>query len=142
MNEVQKKNLSRVAIPVLQDAGLASCVSEHFGKSPGFIVVDWDGQNCIYLESQSARQGQECAPILALEEHGCQTLLCHHMGRGALIRCRDAGFQIHEAKGGALVSDVLKAFQAGQCPALPDSALCTHGHSQGDDHDHPHCHDH
>lgn len=138
MKQIELQTITRVALPVVKDAGLESRVSEHFGKSHGFIIVDSDGENCEYIDTREQRRGHECAPIRALAEHGCRALLCHSMGRGALARSHEAGFHIYKAAGGKVVADVLEAFRSGQCPDLPDSALCSHSH----DHDHGHGEEH
>jgi predicted Fe-Mo cluster-binding NifX family protein len=138
MKHTEMNPTTRVALPVLKDAGLASRVSKHFGKSKGFIIVDSNGENCEYLDTEKARLGHECAPIRALAEHGCRALLCHSMGRGALRRSHEAGFHIYKAAGGNLVVDVLDDFRSGRCPDLPDSALCSHHHGHDGEHEHDH----
>jgi predicted Fe-Mo cluster-binding NifX family protein len=135
--QIVENTVTRVAIPVLKEAGLLSKVSAHFGKSRGFIVIDSDGENLLYLDTKSARQENECAPIRALAKHGCRALLCLSMGRGALVRSHEAGLLIYKASGGQTVADVLASFRAGTCDDFPDSALCSHS-----DHDHDHGHGH
>ncbi|MGZ0707642.1 NifB/NifX family molybdenum-iron cluster-binding protein [Coraliomargarita sp. W4R53] len=132
-----KTSTTRVAIPVLKDAGLSSTVSAHFGKSRGFIVVDSDGENCHYLDTKSERKEHECAPIRSLVENGCRVLLCQSMGRGAWSRSHEAGLLIHQTKSNSTVTETLSSFRAGNCPDFPDSSLCSHTH-----HDHDHDHDH
>lgn len=129
MKQNEARTIVRLAIPVISNEGLESRVSRHFGKSPGFIVVDSDGGNWEFLESKTERRSHECAPIRGLVERGSRALLCCSMGRGALARSHEAGLQIYQATGGPLVRDALEAFRAGACPDLPDSALCNHGHS-------------
>jgi len=123
-----KTHTTRIAIPVQKDAGLNSTVSAHFGKSRGFIVVDSNGENYHYLDTQSARQPHECAPIRALVQQGSRVLLCHSMGRGALSRSHEAGLRIHQTNSGRTITDTLENFRAGKCPDFPNSALCSHAH--------------
>ena len=124
MQTIENKT-TKVAVPVLKDAGLLSTVSAHFGKSRGFIVVDSDGANAQYLDSNSERLEHECAPIRSLVNHGCRVLLCHSMGRGALARSHEAGLLIYQASRGQTVADVLVSFRAGASLDFPDSALCS-----------------
>jgi predicted Fe-Mo cluster-binding NifX family protein len=111
-----------------------SKLSSHFGKSKGFIVINSDGTDCEYIDSQRARQSNECAPIRSLVESGCRALICQSMGRGALATSHAAGFLIYKATSGGTVAEVLEDFRQGNCLDFPDSALCSHH----DDHDHDH----
>ncbi len=135
MRHTHNNQTTRVAIPVIKDAGLASKVSGHFGKSRGFIVVDSDGAHGQYIDSKLARQAHECAPIRALARNGSRVILCRSMGRGALTRCHEAGMRIYSAGEGETVDEVLATFRAGLCPDFPDSALCTHTHQGHPEHD-------
>jgi predicted Fe-Mo cluster-binding NifX family protein len=136
MNTVHTKNKLLAAIPVLKNEGLLSKVSRHFGKSPGFILINLHAEDFEYLDSKRIRKENECAPLSALDEKGCQVLFCHSMGKGALERCREAGLLIYQTQGGLTVSDVIATFRSGKRIELPDSALCHHDH----DHCHPHSH--
>lgn len=120
--------ITRVALPVITNEGLLSTISRHFGKAPGFIIVDSDGTRLQYIDSAEARRESECAPIHALIAQGCRALICHKMGRGALIRSHEHGLLIYAAAGRSTVVEALEAFRNGLCPDLPDSALCGHGH--------------
>ncbi|MDQ8196021.1 NifB/NifX family molybdenum-iron cluster-binding protein [Coraliomargarita sp. SDUM461004] len=133
MKRHAENTITRIAIPVRNNAGLLSKVSAHFGKSPGFIVVDSNGENCHYLDTKSARLQHECAPIRALVQDGGRVILCQSMGRGALARSHEAGLRIYKAKPNSLVAETLSAYHQGDCPDFPDSALCSHVH-----HEHSH----
>jgi len=134
MIQIQSIPTTRIALPVLEDQGMQSIVNQHFGKSKGFIIVNSDGTELTYIDTASARKENECAPIRALVEHGCKTLLCHSMGRGALARSHQAGLLIYQAQGGQSIAEALDAFRQGKCPDLPDRALCNHHHHDGEAH--------
>lgn len=131
-----------VAMPVLKNQGLASRVSRHFGKAPGFILSDPSGTKWEYVDSKSVRKPDECAPISALAERGCQAIFCQNMGQGALEKCRKAGLMIYQTQGDLMVSEVMAAFKSGRRTELPESALCHHEHGQCDDHNHGAGHEH
>jgi len=64
--EPSKKDLYRIAIPVEQDEGLDSRISQHFGKSPYFILIDLhrDGpQSWFVIENRGAgiERNRSCA---------------------------------------------------------------------------------
>lgn len=125
--------VDRVAIPVVSDKGASSRVNPHFGKSKGFVVVNSDGSDLVYLKSDDIRALNECAPITGLAASGAGALLCVGMGRGARARCDAAGLRVFQAEG-ATVQDALSPFAAGLSVDFPESSICDHGH----DHDHEH----
>lgn len=130
MNTIMKKKM--IAMPVVGYDGMDSKLSEHFGRSPGFIVADIEGRELTYLNTGRARGASECAPITALARAGARVVVAKSMGRGAMQRCHVAGMQILQATGGT-VSEVLQLLRDGQSPDFPDAALCNHHshHSDG-----------
>lgn len=127
MNQKELDTCLRVVLPVVKFTGLNSRVSRHFGRSPGFLAIDLNGENSVYLDSVTVRGPSECAPIRAIVDTGAKVVLAKGMGRGALKRCYEAGLQIFEANGDT-VEEVLQSLRIGGCPEFPDSALCNHGH--------------
>lgn len=117
-----------MAIPVNENKGLMSNVSHHFGKSEGFIIVNTDGSNATYLNTVSARVGDECAPIRTLKHNGCELICCYSMGRGAFVRCQDAGLKVLKLTMGESVGDVIIQMKHGALENFGKEALCSHGH--------------
>lgn len=135
MNNIMKIETVRLAMPVNRYDGLNSKLSQHFGKAPGFIIVDASGGELTYLDAAKARRASECAPVQALVSAGSKVVLARSMGRGAMARCHAAGMQILLAQG-ATVAEVLEAYRGQHCPDFPDDALCshhahTHSHGEG-----------
>lgn len=118
-----------MAMPVIEDRGLDSGLCDHFGKAPGFILVDADGSDPVFVAG-SLRRPSECAPIQALIDGGASVILARGMGVGALERCHRAKLLILEAVG-ETVADTLDAFRAGGCADFPDHALCDHHGDHG-----------
>lgn len=137
MKNIMKKQTVRLAMPVNRYDGLNSKLSQHFGKAPGFIVVDASGGDLTYLDTARARRASECAPVQALVSAGSKIVLANSMGRGAMARCHSAGMQILQAEG-ATVAEVLEAYRGQHCPDFPDEALCSH-HTHTDDENAHHC---
>ncbi|MBC2606260.1 NifB/NifX family molybdenum-iron cluster-binding protein [Pelagicoccus albus] len=132
MNNCETTLGTRLVMPVIENNGLESLISEHFGQAPGFLAIDCDGQNPVYLDAQEARGPSECAPIDALARSGAKYVLCKGMGKGALKRCLHASLQVMQAKGNT-VAEVLEAVREEGWADFPDSAICDHG---GDHHHH------
>lgn len=135
----------KIAVPVSRWNGWLSPVSNHFGHAPFFAVVDCVTRSVRPLESRAVRQPGECAPIDALVAEECEAVLCRHLGRGALERCRASGLKLYVAEGKTL-ADARDAFMAGSKAEVSDEALCQgehdHHHHHGDEQDGDHDHDH
>ena len=118
----------RLAMPVLEDAGLESRINAHFGKSKAFVVVDCDGNNYRYFEADALRQASECAPISGLVGNGAKAVMCRGMGKGAMARCSQAGLVLLDAPG-STVGECIANFLQGLAEDFPDSSICSHGES-------------
>jgi predicted Fe-Mo cluster-binding NifX family protein len=122
-----------LAYPVLESDGLNSPISGHFGKAPLFLVVDDTDCSCAVYSSGMLRSEGECAPLRALAGMGVAEVHCLHMGRGALQRCVDHGLKVFQTTA-STIAEALSERAHGQCPDLPDEALCGgHAHES-------HCH--
>ena len=130
--------MARLAMPVIRNEGLASVVNPHFGKSKGFLLVNADGTNVQYLNSDDIRLEGECAPVAGLVEAGAQALLCVGMGGGALARCQGAGLSVYQCPSGATVEQVLEGLASGRKAPFPEDSLCDHDHNHDHNHDHRH----
>ena len=139
MNTIGTMKVVKIAIPVTQNAGLNSQVSGHFGRAPGFFIVNSGGSDAQYLESSEQREASECAPISALAKAGVSMVVARSMGRGALSRCHQAGMQIYQTQAERVI-DLLADLESGQLTDFPDSALCNHGSGHGGHHA-EHCHE-
>jgi predicted Fe-Mo cluster-binding NifX family protein len=111
---------------VEEDAGLDSPISPHFGKAPGFLLAAADGGSCVFIDAVAARREGECAPLAALLERGCGTVLCRSMGRGALRRARQAGLRVLYAGPWRTAREALCGLAAGRCPEFSEDRLCGH----------------
>lgn len=123
MNAVM--NTIRIAVPVSRDCGMNSPVSGHFGKAPGFVIVDSEGKEAYFCRSKEIRGASECAPIDGLKKLGAHVVIARSMGRGALRRCYEAGLQILRSEA-ATVAELVEEFRNGLCVDFPDSEICDH----------------
>jgi predicted Fe-Mo cluster-binding NifX family protein len=119
-----------LAIPVESPGQWEAPLSDHFGHAPYFACVDLAARTCVIIATESARTAVECAPLEALKEAGCGTVLCRHMGRGALMRCFDLGLRVQPASG-MTVAEAVAAFDPDSEESLSEDALCEGGHGHG-----------
>ena len=56
-----------ICIPVLDDRGLDSQVSAHFGSAPGFMIVDTESGSCRLIGNGNQHHAHGmCQPLAAL----------------------------------------------------------------------------
>jgi len=122
--ESSKKDVQRIAIPVEQDRGLDSRISQHFGKSPHFILIDLhkDGpRSWFVIENPGAgierKRGIEAAHLLA--EHRVDALVAKEMGEGPYHVLRDSSIAILALDDESDITRVLDALSRKELRSFP-----------------------
>ena len=113
----------RIVVPVLNDAGEASRLSEHFGRAPMFAIIDLKTDGAIQrLEFQANRsehfggQGRPPDFLLRLEP---DVIITYGMGPRAMRRFQEAGIAVMQATSEVL-SDVLQSFARNELVELTE----------------------
>jgi cation diffusion facilitator family transporter len=122
--EPSKKEFYRIAIPVEQDEGLDSRISQHFGKSPFFILVDLhkDGpRSWFVIENPGAgierKRGIEAAHVLG--RHKADVLVAKEVGEGPYHALRDSSIEILALDDESNIERVLDAFSRKELRRFP-----------------------
>ncbi len=114
----------RVCIPVVDDHGLDSRVSGHFGSAPGFLLVDSDTGACRLLANRNEHHAHGmCNPLAALAGEAVDAAVVGGIGTGALMRLQAAGITVYRADR-PTVSEVLAGFNAGTLEAIDGDGAC------------------
>ncbi len=101
----------RVAIPSINDGGLDSEVSDHFGRSPYYTFVDIeDGEikNVEVLPVPFEEHGPGDLPNF-VKEHGGEVVIAYGMGHRAVDFFQQLGIDVVTGAGGR-IRDVIEAF--------------------------------
>ena len=114
-----ERERNRVAMPIKEDAGLDSVVSEHFGSAPFFIFVDvgptgverWYSKKNPGLELEKKR-GVAVTDMLTDEE--ATVLLSDELGEGPFHILRDHFVGVYPIKGGVSVQEAIELFSSGE----------------------------
>jgi len=121
--EPSKKDAYRIAIPVEDNRGLDSTISQHFGKSPYFILVDLhkDGlRSWFVVENPGARiekkRGIETAHLLARQR--ADVLVAKEVGEGPYHVLRDSSIQILDLNRESSIECVVDAFSRKELSSL------------------------
>ena len=121
-----------ICIPVLEDNGLESRVSAHFGSAPAFMIVDTESGQCRAIaNTDSHHQHGMCQPLAALDGEKVDSIVVGGIGMGALMKLEAADITVFHADR-ETVGATLDAFRAGTLRRVDAQSACgQHGHQHG-----------
>lgn len=123
----------QICIPVLDDRGLESQVSAHFGSAPAFMMVDTESGACHRLDNRNQHHAHGmCQPLAALAGETVDGIVVGGIGMGALMKLQAAGITVYRALH-PTVGETLAAFTAGSLQPLARNEVCG-GHHHGHEH--------
>jgi predicted Fe-Mo cluster-binding NifX family protein len=120
----------QICIPVVDDRGLDSRVSGHFGSAPGFMIVDTDAGTCRLVPNRNDHHAHGmCQPLAALAGETVQAAVVGGIGMGALMKLQAAGIAVYRANR-PTVGEILENFRAGTLESIDSDGACAshHGH--------------
>ena len=125
----------KVCIPIVDERGLNSPVSLHFGSAPYFLLVDQEtGENRMVSNANQHHEHGRCQPLATLGNEEIDCIAVAGIGRGALTRLLQAGISVHLARPGTAL-ECLRALESGSLPEFEPAAACG-GHGNGHGHRH------
>lgn len=116
----------KLCIPIMEDHGLKSVISDHFGGAPFFMIVDTEnnGPQTIKNENEHHAHGM-CQPIKSLSGYEIDAVVCSGIGAGALNKLNASGIKVFKSSRGK-VEDLLTAFNQGGLPEFTPGTTCSH----------------
>jgi predicted Fe-Mo cluster-binding NifX family protein len=122
----------RICIPVLEDKGLESRVSQHFGSAPAFMIVDVESGECRAIANNNRHhQHGMCQPLAAIAGESVDSIVVGGIGMGALMKLQAAKIAVFRAEC-QTVGETLEALKTGTLrPVDPDTACGQHRHQHG-----------
>lgn len=129
----------KLCIPVLENHGLESNLSPHFGKAPAHLVVDSETRQILSALERSERAEGECAPITEMAKRGVEAVVCGGLGQGAFARLQAQGIQVFRTEH-KTVANLLADLSRQALAPMDPAGLCAghHHHEHGHTHDHQH----
>jgi predicted Fe-Mo cluster-binding NifX family protein len=117
-----------ICIPTLNQNGLNSSVSSHFGKASTFAIVNDATNEVRFVQNSGQHHGGAMTPAEIIGKEGVHVVLCGGLGVRAVRLFEQQGIHVYcEASG--TVADALKAYKAGNLPEATDANACQqHGH--------------
>lgn len=120
----------QVCVPVLQDMGLDSPVSAHFGSAPAFLVVDTKTGACRAIGNRNLHHEHgTCQPLRAVAGERVDGIIVGGIGMGALRQLEAANIKVYFSEH-PTVKSALKALEDGQLPLVSADMACG-GHGNG-----------
>ena len=119
----------QICIPVIEDCGLESRVSAHFGSAPGFMIVDTESGNARLIGNSNQHHAHGmCQPLAALAGETVEGIVVGGIGMGALMKLQAAGITVYRAMH-PTVGETLAAFTSGSLQPIDQRDACAgHGH--------------
>ncbi|HDS11492.1 MAG TPA: hypothetical protein ENN77_01160 [Candidatus Wirthbacteria bacterium] len=81
----------KILIPVLEDQGMASPVSEHFGSAPYWAIYQAEDQSLVIEKNMSEHGGGGCQAVDEIVSKKPDILFCLGMGMKAIEKCHLQG---------------------------------------------------
>ena len=115
--------IERIVIPVIEDAGLNSRLSEHFGRAPYFMVIEMSSEGEILkveaIPNTSEHFGGFGRPPDRILQLNPTVLITYNMGPRALNMFQQARVTVLRANA-PTVREVIEAFKRGQLEELTE----------------------
>jgi len=116
-------------VPLDEQAGLCSKISEHFGSAPFYAVADTavDSLEIIVNDCMRHAHGQ-CNPPDFFSKLGVSTLLCHGIEPGAVHKLQIMGISVYITTVETTLDEALLLFKRGTLKKITPQEVCE-GHA-------------
>lgn len=115
----------KIAIPSMDESGLNAAISQHFGQTPFFTIVDTDSDQVTAI-ANPGHQGDR-TPVDAIADEEAHVVLCSGMGGRAVQFFATAGIEVFMGAEGT-VQETLDAYREGTLPVASEDAACKEHH--------------
>lgn len=120
----------RICLPVLQDQGIDSQISSHFGSAPFFMIVDTDTLFLKVIANQDQHHAHGmCKPLSMIGTENFDAIVVGGIGAGALNKLAHAGKKVLKTE----FSTVKETVEAAKQSLLKEFSLesaCSHHHEK------------
>ncbi len=119
-----------ICIPIVQDEGLQSRISPHFGSAPLFLIVETATGECYSIANEGHRGGPgRRHPLASLAGQDIKCVVVAGMGQGALNKLTRSGIDVFISDK-ATVEEVIASFKDGALSRMTDGIACEHHQHQ------------
>ncbi len=124
----------KICIPVLEDLGLASPLSDHFGSAPIFVIASTDDRTLRIIPNDNQHHGHGmCQPLAMLGNEEIDALVTAGIGAGALSKLHAAGIRVFRPAGRS-IDAILDEYANGGLQEITLQSTCGGHHGCGGHH--------
>ncbi|HHT18066.1 MAG: NifB/NifX family molybdenum-iron cluster-binding protein [Euryarchaeota archaeon] len=119
-----------ICVPSLEKDGLNGTVSQHFGKTPYFVLINWEDEkieSVQVLESNTKHTGGSMTPGEFIAGSGANELLCGNLGPKAIQMLQNVGINVYVGASGT-VAEAVQARAEGKLKQANMDSACSDGH--------------
>jgi predicted Fe-Mo cluster-binding NifX family protein len=117
----------KICVPTLEDKGLDSQISPHFGRAPKFIVSDTDLNVVEVLDNTAEHFGGMAKTPEIIRDAGVGAILVSGIGPRAIEMFEQMGIRVFAGASGT-AGDALEAFRSGVLREATDKDACAEHH--------------
>ena len=114
----------KICIPTINNKGLQSQVSPHFGRASTYTIYDTKTQEAEIIQNTSDHVGGSCLPAKLFEEKDITIMLCQAIGQGALTQISKQNITVYIGATGT-VQEAIDSFQSKQLQVATINTVCS-----------------
>ena len=117
--------ITTIGIPSINEGGLLSEISMHFGRTPYFTIIKYENdeiKEINTIELIGKHIGGSKTPAEIILNSGVDVLICGNLGSKAVSMLQDSGMEVYSGASGK-VQDAFKAWKTGMLQ-LADENSC------------------
>jgi len=114
----------RLCVPILEDRGVDSPVSLHFGRAPLFLIVDTETQVCQAVTNTNPGFSLgKCQPLAALSEIRIDAVAAINVGTGVIKALQSANIRLYKVESES-IAKTIEGYQAGRLVEITLDYTC------------------
>jgi predicted Fe-Mo cluster-binding NifX family protein len=125
LNELEMMKITIIGIPTLNEGGLHSEISMHFGRTPYLTVIKFENdeiKDTKVIEIRGKHSGGSNTPAEIISNAGVDVLISGNLGPKAVSMLSDSGIEVFSGASGK-VEDAFDAWKSGMLQ-LADENSC------------------
>jgi predicted Fe-Mo cluster-binding NifX family protein len=114
-----------VIVPLDEQAGQNSRMSEHFGSAPFYAIADTvTGSFEIIPNTSMHHDHGQCTPVNFFSELKINVLLCNGIGAGAVAKLQMIGIEVYSAAMAETLEEALTRYNNGSLKQINSQHAC------------------